>query len=224
MPAWTEQQVQRRGEILAEVFNAVNPLIAQFQSILGFDSRTFGLIWHFYLYNALPPTGMTSEFWASKRAICAVVETPAAESRDIRVPWAPLCEVSLRLHKLPCSEAAVERVFSHLRLLFGDYRHSLAPELVDAMLVIRFNHESATNNNAKMLTQCLERAVSENGGDPALCIGFNPEKDQDVLDDPIERADVLADCVREDQRRDPRPRSGETHLQGALDARNPIKE
>jgi hypothetical protein len=190
----------------AEVFNTVHPLIAHFQSILGFDSKTFGFIWHFCLYNGLPLTGMTSEFWASKRAVCAVVETPTAESRDTHVPWAPLCEVALRLHKLPCSEAAVERVFSHLRFLFGDYRHSLAPERVDALLVVRLNHESATNNNAKMLAQCLERAASENGEDPALCIGFNPEKDQDVLEDPIERADVLADCVREDQRRAPWPR------------------
>jgi hypothetical protein len=61
---------------------------------------------------------------------------------------------------LPCSEAAVERAFSHLRIICGDHRHSLKPDLLDALLVNRLHgdsSESPTGLDPRAFCESLER-------------------------------------------------------------------
>jgi hypothetical protein len=126
----------------AQILTAVQPLIEHFMHTLGIDEAVFALIWEFYLFKEIfSPLMPSREFWQTRRGQCASVSGARVDSppSGAQVPWAPLCAIALRLCDLPCSEAAVERVFSHLRFLFGDYRHSLSPDLIEAMLVIRLN-------------------------------------------------------------------------------------
>jgi hypothetical protein len=133
----------------------------------------------------------TREFWRMKRGVCASGETPTADSRWTRLPRASLCEIALRLWRLPFGGAAVEWVFSHLRFLFGDYRHSLTPGLVEALLVIKLNREYVASDQAQTLASCLGRVVREDGGDPAAWMGPGPGNDNEALGDSAGRGEPL---------------------------------
>jgi hypothetical protein len=58
---------------------------------------------------------------------------------------------------LPCSEASVERVFSHLKIIVGDHRHSLRDDILEALLTIRLNN----NRNVVELCHRLEAICGE---------------------------------------------------------------
>ena len=58
-----------------------------------------------------------------------------------------LAEISIRIINMPCSEAAVERFFSHLKYVFGKKNLNTSDELLDAEMGIRM--ENVYSNQEK---------------------------------------------------------------------------
>jgi hypothetical protein len=130
-----------RSDVQTDIRSAVEEPLSQFQFRLGIDPITLHLILNHYLAEeTFPDSVKTTDFWKEKRELMVPINMEIGGEPQ-QVPYLPLCEIALRLCGLPCSEASVERAFSQLRFIFGDYRQSLGAELVEAMLVIRLNRE-----------------------------------------------------------------------------------
>jgi hypothetical protein len=149
-----------RADLHTEIASAIDPLLVYFERKLGLDRRIVNLIFRHYLTEELFPGSVrTLTFWECKRE--AMVPMATENSQVELVPYRPLCEIALLLCGLPCSEASVERAFSHLRFLFGDYRQSLGAEIVEAMLVIRLNREDLHRTDIRGLTHSLNNVIEE---------------------------------------------------------------
>lgn len=72
----------------------------------------------------IPDLGNIYEFWTLMRT-----------DPDLSL----ISEIALRLLSMPCSEAAVERLFSHMKYLFGNRNTDSAQELVNAELGIKMD-------------------------------------------------------------------------------------
>jgi hypothetical protein len=48
-------------------------------------------------------------------------------------------EVTISVTQLPCSEAAVERAFSHLKILLAKTKHHMLNDLLGCLLFLRTN-------------------------------------------------------------------------------------
>jgi hypothetical protein len=77
------------------------------------------------------------------------------------------------------------------------------------------------NNSPQALGSCLELAVSENGGDPSVSIGFKPNPEEMV--DAVETREILSDYVTENQRQVLDKHWSETQVAERIQAQNPIK-
>ena len=53
---------------------------------------------------------------------------------------ARLAEIAIRILQMPCSEASVERLFSHLKYLFGKKNYNLSDDILNAQLGIRLGN------------------------------------------------------------------------------------
>jgi hypothetical protein len=63
----------------------------------------------------------------------------------------PIAEMVLVFLGMPCSEAEVERVFAHLRRLFGDHAQHSRGDLVEARLTIMMNNLDVTREFMRAL-------------------------------------------------------------------------
>lgn len=57
-----------------------------------------------------------------------------------------LAEIAIRFLNMPCSEAAVERLFSHLKYLFGKKNYNMSDKLLNAELGIRMENVYSKQN------------------------------------------------------------------------------
>jgi hypothetical protein len=78
--------------------------------------------------------------------------------RDESIPFAPLAEMALILLRMPCRESEVERVFSHLRCLFGNHDRHTWDDLVEARLTVVVNNPDVTHDFVEGLSQ-MERGA-----------------------------------------------------------------
>jgi hypothetical protein len=138
----------------ATVFAATYPLLSHFRTIFGADPGLFDGIWQHYLASELWTVGQPPEqFWSQRLG-------PWGEHH---ISWFPLAQTALILIRLPCSEAAVERAFSHLRYVLGTRRQSMGEDLLDAILVIRLNASVNIQDLDHRLASLETRAEPERG-------------------------------------------------------------
>jgi hypothetical protein len=71
-----------------------------------------------------------------------------------------LIEIGKRLIQFPSSEAAVERLFSHLRYLFGSYRMSMGDDLIKALIQIRmYYHFEGKSHSIDETNDILKKII-----------------------------------------------------------------
>jgi hypothetical protein len=157
-----------------QVLDTINILKQHLVITLGANEKQFDVIlWHYLTEETFPDHLFPEAFWESKRSITV---TATVDGVNRQVPYFFLCEVAARLVRLPCSEAAVERAFSHLRLICGDNRHSLKPDLVDALLVTRLHCESPRGADAQVFCYSLEQVDSASFAEtPVSRFALGPE-------------------------------------------------
>jgi hypothetical protein len=117
------------------IVEKTHPLLRHFGQVFGANQGGLEAAWHYYLAAELWPRGQPPDvFWRRRHG-------PWGSSADgnLRRSWFVLAEMALVMIRLPCSEAAVARVFSHLRFVLGTRRQSMGEDLLDAILVVRMN-------------------------------------------------------------------------------------
>ena len=58
-----------------------------------------------------------------------------------------LAEIAIRIINMPCSEIPVERLFSHLKYLYGSKNYQMSEDLLHAQLTIRMENIFSQENN-----------------------------------------------------------------------------
>jgi hypothetical protein len=110
----------------------VRPLLEQFREFLGADATVWYDTWNEHRSGRGVADGTTtSEYWRT-REVDAIAREHGAPFR----PWSHLATMARILGHLPCSEAAVERLFSLMRLIFGTRSQSMLEDLIEARLFL----------------------------------------------------------------------------------------
>jgi hypothetical protein len=127
----------------------------QFEVIIGADSRMFALTWTDYLHHAeFGADDSVLTFWQREQSRTSSFGSTGYEGPVSYIPLSMMAEMLLTL---PCSEGAVERVFSHFKIITGDHRHSLGDDILEALLTIRLQSSA----NAADLTTRLAKICAE---------------------------------------------------------------
>jgi hypothetical protein len=150
------------------VVTKVYRLLSHFRVIFGTDPSLFEGTWLNYLTTEQWIPGQRPEdFWRQRVG-------PWGWSRDAigAQSWFALAQMALILIRLPCSEAAVERVFSHLRLVLGTRRQSMGEDLLDAILVVRWHETSTIQALNDRLESVEEGQEPERGHGTETQLGF----------------------------------------------------
>jgi hypothetical protein len=89
----------------------------------------------------------------------------ADASGVLHVAYRPVADIALIASRLPCSEGGVERAFSWLGLIFGDYRKSIHDDYVEPLLVIKVHCVP----NCPASSSVLESVLAALGPDSVNC-------------------------------------------------------
>jgi hypothetical protein len=113
--------------------SGVSELRKFFQLKLGADYEA----WEYY-FNAesIDYTGTITEFWTRGRG--PQLPSPS-RGRPRLVPYLLFAETGISLSQLPCSQAAVERAFSHLRIIIAKRKEHMLNDLLGALRFLRTN-------------------------------------------------------------------------------------
>jgi hypothetical protein len=119
----------------------IAPSLEHFRTFLyATEEQVFHRASRTYLNGMQFPEGENKrDFWVRQ----AAVHLPY---RGQSIPFAPVAEMALILLRMPCSESEVERVFSHLRRLFGDHARHTRDDRVEARLTIMMNNLDVTHD------------------------------------------------------------------------------
>jgi hypothetical protein len=129
------------------VRNLVQPLVRYFASMLGTDFQLMDYLWAHYLTTVDPGRmGDPLAFWTASLVVNLI--PPRGMTRDC--PLWPLAQMALILHHLPCSESAVERVFSVLREILGTRQQAMKEDLIEARLMKMLNKRCAPTEFADL--------------------------------------------------------------------------
>jgi hypothetical protein len=127
----------------------------QFETIIGADSRNLARTCTDYLHHAkFREDDSVLTFWRREQSRTSSFgwgghTTPAS--------YIPLSIMAEMLLTLPCSEAAVERVFSHFKIITGDHRYPLGDEILEALLTIRLQRSAnAAEVSTRLAKICAE--------------------------------------------------------------------
>jgi hypothetical protein len=89
--------------------------------------------------------------------------------------------MAIRLTQLPCSEAAVERALSQLKVIFGDRKHHMLSDLLGALLFTRTNAKATELRTLASFGTALEDLARQtrfsdlvDHGEPLRWIQENP--------------------------------------------------
>jgi hypothetical protein len=119
----------------AQVWSQIAPSLAFFTDLLGADPKIIAGTLSEYIERGYPRKNETSlSFWMG-------VKAGTMDNDSYREPqsYFPLAVMAMILIRLPLSEAEVERVFSHMRQLFGDRARSMHMDLIEARLTIKLD-------------------------------------------------------------------------------------
>jgi hypothetical protein len=123
-----------------QVWKQITPAFNFFIDLLGLDKDLLHATLHEY-FDGTPRwayTGInepTLKFWARIHAAIS----PTGSYRDPK-SLTPLATLARILCQLPLSEVEAERVFSHMKRLFGDRSRSTGDDLIEARLTIKLEN------------------------------------------------------------------------------------
>jgi hypothetical protein len=137
----------------------------QFETIIGADPQMFAWTWNDYLHHAVfREDDSVLSFWRREQSRTSSF---GWGGHGVRVNYLPLSTMAEMLLTLPCSEAAVERVFSHFKIITGDHRHSLGDDILEALLTIRLHGSTnAVEKSTRLAKICAELTPREPLGPP----------------------------------------------------------
>jgi hypothetical protein len=154
LPSGDPKQTMQTKESLNDLTHSFRQY---FQIILGCSAALLDATWHHYLEHAkYRDDESTISFWTRTRAKIITIERFSDHCS-----LGPLGEMSLILARLPCSEASVERVFSHMRQMLGDRAQAMHGDLLEARLTIKLN--VGRKQTAEEFCSAVDRFIHENG-------------------------------------------------------------
>jgi hypothetical protein len=143
---WYRALVSERigGSVLTKtiVVETTAVLRGRFADLLGAPADLLEMTWDHYL--------QTGEFHRSESegeySTRVRAETVRIGGLPVLHSCGPLGEMGLILTTMPASEAAAERIFSHVRNLFGQRGHAMASDLLEARVVAKLNGSRAPDS------------------------------------------------------------------------------
>jgi hypothetical protein len=130
-------KLPRKGEVnsQASVWSIIGPTLAFFTTLLGAAPELIRSTLQDYLAEGYTKEGQAPlDFWSDMLAQAQTCKARTYLQPKSRVA---LAIMALVLCNLPLSEAEAERVFSHMRQLFGDRARSMGDDLIEARLTIK---------------------------------------------------------------------------------------
>jgi hypothetical protein len=131
----TNETIGTRDFSQKSVDDAVAPLLRWFIEFTSFSWDEFAESWNWYLKDGDFGGEGNIRFWTRVRSRLAIPK----RWKKPKI-YVALGTLGLILAIMPVSESGVERIFSHLRDLMQSRRDEMAPELVDARLVVKLNN------------------------------------------------------------------------------------
>jgi hypothetical protein len=128
-----------------------------FRILLGCSVALLDATWYYYLEHAqFRDDDSTISFWTRTRARLVILD-----GFSDPCSLGPLGEMGMILARLPCSEASVERVFSHMRHMLGDRAQTMHGDLLEARLTIKLN--VSPNETAEQFCSAVDQFIQETG-------------------------------------------------------------
>jgi hypothetical protein len=128
----------------------IAPLLEHFREFLGADHRVWYDTWNAHITTQAFPGG--DNYWTLRR-VAALPKTANAPLR----PWSHIAAMASILMHLPCSEAAVERLFSLMRLVLGTRRQAMQEDLLEARVFLMIR----ARGDAKALCDVLDERMAQ---------------------------------------------------------------
>jgi hypothetical protein len=145
--AWYQTLPDQGGDSKQRVWQLIEPVISWFEDLLGSSQGLIRLNLKEHLSVPHPhPLQPTVDFWLGVQAAAPTGSYSRPQSRY------PLGLMGQILAQLPLSEADVERVFSHMRQLFGDRAQSMGDDLIEARLTIKLDMRDTVPSICEALT------------------------------------------------------------------------
>jgi hypothetical protein len=118
----------------ATALRNIQPFLCHFRDLFQADSEQFLRAFGEYLLAAVWPTGQPAvRFWD---VLATYRPTHFSEER---ASYRLIATMALILMRMPCSEAEVERVFSHMRAIIGRYSARTKRDLLESRLILQMN-------------------------------------------------------------------------------------
>jgi hypothetical protein len=124
----------------------IAPLLEHFREFLGADRRVWSDTWNAHITTQWFPEG--DNYWSFRRG-AALPKTADAPLR----PWSHIATMAAILMHLPCSEAAVERLFSLMRLVLGTRRQAMQEDLLEARVFLMIRGRADANSLCNALDE-----------------------------------------------------------------------
>jgi hypothetical protein len=135
---------------------SIKPFLAYFVDLFHADGCRFMRAFDEYLSHAdWPPQQPAVQFWNT-----LATYSPTYFSEE-QASYPLIATMALILMRMPCSEAEVERVFSRMRVIFGDHRRRIRRDLLESRLILQMNGSMMTSDRLSAL-ESLEREDDAN--------------------------------------------------------------
>jgi hypothetical protein len=174
----TNERIGTRDFSQKSVDDAVAPLLRWFIEFTSFSWNEFAESWNWYLKDGDFHGEGNIRFWTRVRSRLVIPKQWTKPKI-----YVALGTLGLILAIMPVSESGVERIFSHLRDLLRPRRDQMAPELVDARLVVKLNNYPDTGtcearlrelDNAERSPEAVIHPIEAPPPDPPVIPRFAP--------------------------------------------------